>query len=88
MGARLRHHRLERQWSQQDLATRAGIALNAVKNLESGGNATVASLVKVLQVLSLADELGEAFKPKAVLSIAELERLDQPQRQRARSRRS
>lgn len=85
IGTRLRHHRLERGWTQQELATRAGIALNAVKNLETGGNATVSSLVKVLQVLSLAGELSETFKPKAVLSIADLERLDAPRRKRART---
>jgi transcriptional regulator with XRE-family HTH domain len=88
IGARLRHRRLMRSWTQRDVATRAGVALNAVKSLESGGNATVASLVKVLQVLSLIDDLSEAFKPSATLSIADLERLEAPQRQRARSRKA
>lgn len=88
IGARLRHQRLQRRWTQQELATRAGIALNAVKNLESGGNATISSLVKVLQVLSLIDELSDAFKATATLSIADLERLEQPQRQRGSSRKT
>ncbi|PIM53281.1 hypothetical protein CS062_10390 [Roseateles chitinivorans] len=88
IGARLRHHRLRRGWTQQELARRAGIALNAVKHLESGGNATVSSMVKVLQALSLINELGDSFKPRETLSIADLERLDEPPRQRARSRKS
>ncbi|HEY1399505.1 helix-turn-helix domain-containing protein [Roseateles sp.] len=84
LGERLRLQRMSRSWTQRDLALRAGVALNAVRNLEAGGNVTVASLVKVLQVLSLVVELEDAFQPKATLSIADLERLETPQRQRVR----
>ncbi|MDH0862998.1 helix-turn-helix domain-containing protein [Mitsuaria sp. GD03876] len=88
LGERLRQQRLSRSWTQRDLAMRAGIAVNAVRNLEAGGNATVLSMVKVLQVLSLVHELGEVFKPGVALSIADLERLEQPQTKRARARKS
>lgn len=85
LGERLRLQRMSRSWTQRDLALRAGVALNAVRNLEAGGNVTVASLVKVLQVLALIVELEDAFQPKAALSIADLERLETPPRQRVRS---
>ena len=84
IGERLRGQRMSRSWTQRDLALRAGVALNAVRNLEAGGNVTVASLVKVLQVLSLIGELENAFQQKATLSIADLERLETPQRKRVR----
>lgn len=85
IGERLRRRRMSKSWTQRELAMRAGVALNAIRNLEAGGNVTVASLVKALQVLGLIDELSDAFQPKGVPSIAELERLDLPERKRARS---
>lgn len=84
IGERLRRERAAKSWTQRDLALRAGVALNAVKNLEAGGNVTVASLIKVMQVLSLISELGQVFQAAAIPSIADLERLEAPQRQRVR----
>ena len=51
LGRQLRALRLRQNLKQDQLAERAGIALNAVKNLESGKGATVRSLVRVLRVL-------------------------------------
>ena len=88
LGQRLRQQRLQKPWTQQDLATHAGVALSAVKKLEAGGNATLKTLVKVVQALSLAEELAPLFAPKAELSIAALAKAEKPQRQRARPRRA
>ena len=51
LGKQIRTLRIREDLDQQQLADRAGIALNAVKNLESGKGATLRSLVKVLRVL-------------------------------------
>ena len=80
----MRRQRLERLWTQNDLAARAGVALSAVKKLESGGNATLRTLVKVAQAMSLMQDLAEAFRPKVTASIAEMERAARAPRQRAR----
>ncbi len=84
LGSRLRQQRLSRLWTQQELAARAGVALSAVKKLESGSNATLRTLVKVAQAMSLMQDLAEAFRPKVTASIAEMERAARAPRQRAR----
>ncbi|MBY0497787.1 MAG: helix-turn-helix domain-containing protein [Cyanobacteria bacterium] len=58
LGEQLRSLRIRKNIDQRVLAERAGIALNAVKNLESGRGATVRSLVEVLRTLGRADWIG------------------------------
>ena len=87
LGARLRQQRLMQTLTQQDLATRAGVALSAVKKLESGRNATLLTTIKIAQALSLTDDLKPLFEPKPTISIAELARTELALRQRARPRR-
>lgn len=58
LGRQLRVLRLRLNLNQRQLADRAGIALNVVKNLEGGKGSTVRSLVQVLRVLDRADWLG------------------------------
>ena len=45
-GQQLRDLRLRRNIDQRQLAEQAGVALNAVKNLENGRGATLTSLVE------------------------------------------
>lgn len=51
IGRQMRTLRIRQDLDQEQLADRAGIALNAVKNLENGKGATVRSLIKALRVL-------------------------------------
>ena len=81
LGEQLRALRLRQNVDQQQLAARAGVALNAVKNLESGKGATVGSLLKVLRALGREDWL-RALSPQ--VSISPLQALTRkPTRQRA-----
>jgi transcriptional regulator with XRE-family HTH domain len=81
LGEQLRALRLRENVDQQALAARAGVALNAVKNLESGKGGTVRSLLKVLRALGREDWLG-ALSPQ--VSISPLRALEQrPARRRA-----
>ena len=81
LGEHLRALRLRANVDQQHLASRAGVALNAVKNLESGKGATVRSLLKVLRGLGREDWL-QALAPQ--VSISPLQALTRrPIRQRA-----
>ena len=81
LGDQLRVLRLRQNLDQQTLSARAGVALNAVKNLESGKGGTVRSLLKVIRVLGREDWL-RALSPQ--VSISPLRALEQrPVRRRA-----
>lgn len=81
LGQQLRDLRLRQNIDQRQLAKRAGVALNVVKNLEAGKGATVTSMVKVLRALSRVDWLG-SLAP--AVSVSPLQMLKgRPSRQRA-----
>ena len=82
---RLLAHRLRRNWSQAELARRAGISVQSYQNFETGyGNITLAHLLRILGVLGLANRIA--------LVVPELEEertlkdVSRPSRQRARAR--
>jgi transcriptional regulator with XRE-family HTH domain len=58
LGAQLRNLRILRNLDQRTLAAQAGVALNAVKRLETGQTSTTRSLVKVLRILQRTEWLG------------------------------
>jgi transcriptional regulator with XRE-family HTH domain len=81
LGRQLRNLRLRQNVDQRQLAERAGVALNVVKNLEAGKGATVKSLVKVLRILGRIEWL-DTLAP--AVSISPLQMLkSKPARQRA-----
>jgi len=81
LGRHLRDLRLRQNVDQRRLAEQAGVALNVVKNLETGKGATVTSLVKVLRALGRADWM-DSLAP--AVSISPLQMLKaKPSRQRA-----
>lgn len=86
LGQHIRALRLRQNRHQQDLAAQAGIALSALKNLESGKGATVKTLLKTLRALDRLDWLDSLSPP---VSISPLQLLKQKApRQRASSRRT
>lgn len=86
LGEQLRALRLRQNIDQQQLASRAGMALNAVKNLESGKGGTTRSLLKVVRALGREDWL-DALAPQ--VSISPLQALARkPTRQRASRKRT
>jgi transcriptional regulator with XRE-family HTH domain len=57
--ARLRAQRLRRNWTQAELARRAGISVQSYQNFETGyGNITLANLLRILGILGFADRLA------------------------------
>jgi transcriptional regulator with XRE-family HTH domain len=84
LGSRLRAQRLASRVTQQELALRAGVALGAVKKLESDGNTTLQTFVRVVQALALTSDLEHVLMLKPHTSIAEMERAAMAPRQRAR----
>jgi transcriptional regulator with XRE-family HTH domain len=81
LGQQLRSLRLRQNVDQRALARQAGVALNAVKNLESGKGATLTSLIKVLRALGRADWL-RALAPAVSISPLQMLRA-KPARRRA-----
>ena len=81
LGQQLRDLRLRLNVDQRQLARRAGVALNVVKNLEAGKGATLTSTIKVLRALGRVDWLG-SLAP--AVSISPMQMLKaRPSRQRA-----
>ena len=81
LGQQLRDLRLRQNINQRQLAEQAGVALNAVKNLEAGKGTTITSLVKVLRALGRANWLGTLAPAVSVSPLQMLK--SKPVRQRA-----
>ncbi len=83
IGAFIRHHRMEQNRTQQELASAAGISRSTLSLLERGETVTVMTLIQVLRVLDQLDvmsvfEVNEAPGPLA------LARMQKEKRRRAR----
>jgi transcriptional regulator with XRE-family HTH domain len=85
LGKQIRTLRLRLDLDQKQLAKQAGIALNAVKNLETGKGATLRSLIQVLRILNRAEWLG-TLAPTVSISPVQMLKTKTP-RQRVSPRR-
>ena len=86
IGHQVRALRLRQDLNQRQVAERAGIALNAVKNLESGKGATLRTLTQTLRVLNRAEWLN-TLAPAVSISPVQMLRTRAP-RQRASRRKA
>lgn len=85
LGQQLRELRLRCNIDQRSLAEQAGVALNAVKNLENGRGATLTSLVKVLRILGRAEWL-ETLAPTVSISPMQMLKAKQPRQRASKSK--
>ena len=85
LGQQLRVLRLRKNMDQLQLAERAGIALNAVKRLESGKGATLTSLINALRTLERDEWLG-TLTPQVSISPMQMLK-SKPVRQRVSRKR-
>ena len=85
LGRQVRTLRLRMNLNQRQLAERAGVALNVVKNLESGRGSTVRSLSQVLRVLGRADWFA-TLAPTVSISPVQMLRTKAPRRRASRSK--
>lgn len=82
IGGRLRTERLNRNLTVEEVADRAGVSAKTVRNVESGENHSVATLLRVLRVLGLLGRV-DALVPEPGLSPIQLAKLRGKPRQRA-----
>lgn len=88
LGGRVQARRLAANFTQAELAARAGCSLSSVRRLEARGQATLELLVRVAQALQALDGL-ESFLAMPHTTIAQMELASQVQgRRRARAKRS
>lgn len=83
--ARVRAQRLSRNWSQAEMARRAGLSRPSYQNFEGGfANITLANLVRILGVLGFSSRVGDLVPE--VEEERTLQSAYRRSRQRARSR--
>jgi putative transcriptional regulator len=87
IGRRLTRQRLERNWTQAELAAEAGIGQATVQRAERGESVQMTSLIKLLRTLGLLGGLDLAIPESIELPIAQLERERRRTRRRASGRR-
>jgi transcriptional regulator with XRE-family HTH domain len=87
LGRRLARHRLERNWTQAELAAQAGVGQATVQRAERGESVQMTSMIKLLRTLGLLAGLDAAVPESIELPIARLER-EQREQRKARQRAS
>jgi transcriptional regulator with XRE-family HTH domain len=83
LGRRLAQHRLERNWTQAELAAAAGLGQATVQRLERGESVQMTSMIKLLRTLGLLGSFDAAVPESITLPIAQLEREQRKTRRRA-----
>lgn len=85
IGKFIRHHRLEQNLSQKDLADKAGINRTTLSDLELGRRCQLLTLIQVLRTL---DKLYvfESFEVKEQISPIALTELEMKKRKKAKSK--
>jgi transcriptional regulator with XRE-family HTH domain len=86
LGRRLARHRLERNWTQAEMAAEAGLGQATVQRVERGESVQMTSMIKLLRTLGLLGALDAAVPESIVLPIAQLEREQRHARRRAGGR--
>lgn len=87
LARRVKLLRLGREWTQEELAVRAGIALSTYQQFERTGRISLERLLKLAVVLDARRGFGELFPRPELRSIEDLEKLDRSKTRR-RGRRS
>jgi transcriptional regulator with XRE-family HTH domain len=84
IGAFIRHHRLEQNKTQEQLATEAGVNRYTINKIENGGSVTLTVLIQILRVLNLLYVL-DVFEVKEQVSPIAYAKLKEKKRKRASS---
>ena len=69
---RVKQRRLEKEWTQKMLATKAGLSLPSYRRFESSGEISLRSLVMLAFALDMTDEFEALFNGKIYQSIDDI----------------
>ena len=83
LGKRIKATRLRKNFTQTEVAERAGISVFTVSQMENGKNTSLYSLVAVLRVLRLLENINDLV-PEVAVSPVELLKNNNKKRIRAR----
>lgn len=86
IAAFIKHHRLEQNKTQTELAKEAGISRSTLSLLERGKTVTLSTFIQVLRVLDLLSTLN-TFEIIETISPLELAKLQKRKPQKARRKR-
>ena len=87
LGQRLAHRRVELGITQSEVAEQAGVGKRTIERIEAGGDIQFTTLIRLLRVLDLFDNL-EQLVPEISISPMKLLKLKGRQRQRASSKKA
>lgn len=74
LAQRLRELRLRKHWTRATLAARAGVSLASLKRFETGGQASLALVLRIAQALDRLADFEQILTPPPAVSLAELEK--------------
>lgn len=87
VGSFVRHHRLQQNKTQGELATQAGMSRSTWSLLERGETVTLSTLIRALRVLDQLPVL-DGFSVSTTISPLALAKAEQQKRRRARGKKS
>jgi transcriptional regulator with XRE-family HTH domain len=82
LARRVKVLRLEREWTQQELAERAGVALATYQRFERTGNVSLERLLRIAVVLDARGGFDRLFVRPEARSLDELRRLSASSRRK------
>ena len=85
IGEFIKHHRLQQNKTQAEIAHSAGISRSTLSLLEHGETVTLSTFIQVLRTLDLLNVM-EFFKIDTAISPIALAKMQQNKRQRARNK--
>lgn len=86
IGAFIKHHRIEQNRTQKDVANDAGINRTTLSLLENGDVVNISTLIQVLRALDLLN-IMDVFTTENQISPLELAKLEEKRRKRASNKR-
>jgi transcriptional regulator with XRE-family HTH domain len=84
LARRVKALRLERGWTQQEIADRTGISLATYRRFERSGRVSLDRLLKLAIILDALGGFENLFARPPVRSLSELEDEDHPRRKRGK----
>ena len=80
---RVKERRLEKNWTQKMLATKAGVSFSSYRRFETSGEISIRSLVMIAFALDITDQFDALFSGKSYQSIDDIINVE-PSNQRQR----